>query len=216
MATLFDLIRFYLNSRVAWSATQIFTGQGVTFCNWQQKKNPASRGQRGVKIPNGLTFAELEAFARTRLAVLLAFAGAGIAGQQALRLQRRTEGGIKLNEGAGQAVADGIRLTIGSPAGHVDADIKFFHGTRNGQGHGGDGALGFQREVIFKRAAVDGDFAVTGGDPDAGHRSFAASGPEKFVGFGGSHKKLVRSFEHGGGLSLVIMFRTLEYFELGE
>ncbi len=179
-------------------------------------KNPASRGQRGEKIPNGLTFAELEAFARTRLAVLLAFAGTGIAGQQPLRLQRRTKRGIKLNERTGKAVTDGVGLAIGSATGHIDADIKFFHGTRNGQGHGGDRTLGFEREIIFKRAAVDGDFAVTGGDPDTGNRSFAASGPEKFVGFGGSHNKLVRSFEHSGGLSLVIVFRALENFELGE
>ena len=49
-------------------------------------------------------------------------------------------------------------------------------------GCGHRGALGVQREIIFKRAAVDGDLAAAGREADAGDGGFAAAGAEEFVG----------------------------------
>ena len=43
-------------------------------------------------------------------------------------------------------------------------------------------------KIIFKRAAVDGDFAAAGREADAGDGGFAPAGAEKFIGFGFSHK----------------------------
>src|SRR6202034_356129 len=180
------------------------------------KQKTRRRGPAGLKSSKQSTFRELETLARTRLAVFFAFTGARIARQQTFRFQRRAEVRIKLDQRAGEAVADSIRLAVRAATGDIDAHVKFFHGTRDRQRHRGDGTLGFEREIVFKGAAVDGDLAVAGRDAHAGDRGFAASGSEKFVGFGGSHKKLVRSFEHGGGLRRVIVLCSLEYFQFGE
>src|SRR5882757_9736578 len=51
-------------------------------------KNPAGLIQQGLKIPKRSTFRELEALARTRLAVFFAFTHARIAREQSFRLQR--------------------------------------------------------------------------------------------------------------------------------
>ena len=48
-------------------------------------------------------------------------------------------------------------------------------------------ALGFQREIIFKRAAVDGDFAGAGREADPRDGGFAPARAEKFGNFGFSH-----------------------------
>src|ERR1700722_7109473 len=75
-------------------------------------KNPAGLIQQGLKIPKRLTFRELEALARTRLAIFFAFAHARIACEQSFSLQRRTQRGVEFDQRAGNAVTNRVGLAV--------------------------------------------------------------------------------------------------------
>src|ERR1700760_1113483 len=78
---------------------------------------PAETGHR-------LTLAELEALARAGLAGLLAFFLARIAAKEARLLQGRPQGGIDLNERAGQSEGKGAGLADESAAVGLDLDVE--------------------------------------------------------------------------------------------
>src|SRR5580692_9346258 len=88
-----------------------------------KSKNPARLNLRGAVIPKILTFAVLEAFACPGLAVFFAFLFAGIAGQQALGLERRAQGDVRLEQRARNAVTDRSGLAGRTAAHDVDADV---------------------------------------------------------------------------------------------
>ena len=65
--------------------------------------------------------------------IILALAFTRIAREEALRFQLRTQVGVELKQGAGNAVADGAGLAVGAAAGDVDADVQFVRRAGDGQ-----------------------------------------------------------------------------------
>src|SRR5258708_17882105 len=114
------------NSRIAMSLRDASTP-----IQREQKAPPVSASQDvDQDLPNKiashrLPLAVLEAFARARLAVLLALSHAGIARKQALRLERRAKVGIHRKQRAGQAVADGAGLAGWPAPRDADASVVF-------------------------------------------------------------------------------------------
>ena len=76
--------------------------------------------------------------------------------------------------------AHGIGLAGLATALDVYAHVKFFNILRGNEWLAHDEAVRFDGEIIFKRAAVDGDFSVAGVDSHAGGRCFATAGTEEF------------------------------------
>src|SRR4051794_37894607 len=119
---------------------------------------------------------ELEAATGLRTAILLTLDDAGVTGQEAGCLQRRTQARLVVGQGLGDAVTDRTGLTGQTAAGDrrhhivlVDAggDLE-----RLVQQHAQDRTGEIDADV----AAVDGDLAGTGLDPDAGDRVLALAG----------------------------------------
>src|SRR5439155_17511379 len=80
-----------------------------------------------------LPFTVLETFASARLAVLLSFAHARVAGEQAVGLERRTQIGVGGQERARDAVPHRAGLAGGTAAADIDAHVKFAGGFGDGQ-----------------------------------------------------------------------------------
>jgi hypothetical protein len=76
---------------------------------------------------------------------------------------------------ASQAMPDGSSLTVQPTAVDGDAGIKFVSSASRGQRLSHYHAHGFNRKVILEGAAINGDFATAGGEPNAGNRSLAAA-----------------------------------------
>src|SRR5204863_3032055 len=111
---------------------------------WWPKCTPASSrsfNAIATKKPP-LTFTELEAFARSRHAVLLAFLGARVARQQSLVLQGLAQLRVVLDQSARNAEAYRAGLSGYAAAGHRCQHIEFIG--RFGQ-HEGDPDLGPER-----------------------------------------------------------------------
>jgi len=110
-----------------------------------------------------LTFAELEASACTRLAGFLSLDLAGIAGEEAVRLQNRTVSlSVHFAKSAGYCKAESLGLTFDSAAIEVGLDVEGSEGVGNIQGLTDDIAEGILFEILVHSAAVDGDVAFTG------------------------------------------------------
>jgi hypothetical protein len=77
-----------------------------------------------IRRESGLPLAELEAFARAGLAVLLTFAHTRIASQETIRFEGRAHSGVHLKECAGNTMTDSTRLAGLAATGHINADIK--------------------------------------------------------------------------------------------
>src|SRR5438128_6878262 len=108
-----------------------------------------------------LTFAVLETFARTGLAVFLALAHARIAGEQPFGLEGRPQIGIDGEQGPGQPVAHGPGLTIRPAAANFDFRIVLFSSAGDSKRLRGDHAQRLDWEIIFKGAAIDYNLAVS-------------------------------------------------------
>ena len=121
------------------------------------------------------TFRELETFARAGLAVFLAFLHARIAREEALGFQCAPQGRVKLQQRPGNAVANRAGLAVGTAAGDIDTRVQFFRRAGDGQRLGHCRPQGFQREIAFKLASIDGDFAGAGREPDARDGGLAAT-----------------------------------------
>src|SRR5690606_34502872 len=119
---------------------------------------------------------ELEGPAGLRLAVLLPFDHAAVAGQESRGLQGRTQRGLVELQRLRDAVLDRAGLARETTAGNRrhDVELAFDIGDleRLAQDHLQHGA----REVGGHFLAVDGDLARTGLDPDAGNRVLALAG----------------------------------------
>src|SRR6266496_4466624 len=92
---------------------------------WWPKCTPASSrsfNAIATKQPP-LAFTELEALARSRHAVLLAFLGARVARQQSVGLERLAQLGVVLDERAGDAEPHGARLSRDAAAGDGRQDV---------------------------------------------------------------------------------------------
>jgi len=110
-----------------------------------------------------LTFAELETSTCTRLTGFLSLDLAGIAGEEAVRLQNRTVCfGVHFAKRAGDCKAESLCLTFDSAAIKIGLDVERSEGVGNIQGLTDDVAEGILFEIFVHSAAVDGDVAFTG------------------------------------------------------
>ncbi len=98
-------------------------------------------------------------------------------------LSDRPQSRVEFQQGAGDAVPHRVGLAVRPAAGDVDAHVEFFRRAGDRQRLGRLRPLGFEHEIIVKRAAVDGDFAVAGREADARDGGLAPAGAQKFVGF---------------------------------
>lgn len=110
-----------------------------------------------------LTFAELETSTCTRLAGFLSLDLAGVAGQEAVRLQNRAVSlSVHFAKSACYCKAESLSLTLYSTAIEVGLDVEGSEGVGNIQGLANDVAEGILFEILVHSAAVDGDVAFTG------------------------------------------------------
>ena len=135
----------------------------------------------------GSAFRELEALAGTRLAGLLAFLHAGIAGEKSERFHNFAIFWIHLGERARNGVTNGNGLRVRAATLDDHHDIKLVHQCSRLKRRK-DGILKFNgRQIFFERTFVDRDLAGAFGHPDAGYSGFAASSGA--MSGGGGHVK---------------------------
>src|SRR5262245_26188639 len=96
----------------------------------------------------GLALRELETGAGAALTVLLPLLLAGVAGQQASALQRRTVAGVEALERARDTVAERDGLARGSAAADVRGDVETARRVRRLEGLVHDHARDLAREVV--------------------------------------------------------------------
>src|SRR5947209_847369 len=109
-------------------------------------------------------------------AVLLALLLAGVAREKAGPLQRDPHLGVEIDEGTGDAEAEGTRLPGHAAAIDRGVDVVDLVGRRGHQGLAQHHAMGLGGEVVLDGSAVDHDLAGAGADADAGHGLLAAAG----------------------------------------
>src|SRR5687768_9519670 len=89
-----------------------------------KSKSPAGVKPAGRESSFGLTLAILETFASAGLAVFLTFAHTRIASQVTVRLERGAKSGVRFEQRARNAVANGAGLARRTATLHVHTDVK--------------------------------------------------------------------------------------------
>src|SRR5256885_7342760 len=130
-------------------------------------KSPAGRNQRGLQIWTRSTLAVLKPFPSARLAVLLALAHARIAGEQAVGLERRTQVGVGLQQGASNAMPHGASLAGRTAPRDVYPHVKFPGRLGDRQRLRGEHPQRLDRKIVVKGTIVDRDLTGAGGEADA-------------------------------------------------
>src|SRR5687768_1722987 len=123
-----------------------------------------------------LPLAELEALARPRLTVLLAYLLARVAGEQARRLQPLAQLVVEPKEGARDAMADGAGLARRAAAFHGHLDVEFLRRLGQQQRLLDDHPQDVVGEVAVEGLAVDRDVAAPGAQEDPRRRGLAPAG----------------------------------------
>ena len=140
-----------------------------------------------------LSLAELRSLTSLMQTVLLAFLGAGIAGQEACRFQSGLIAFVCDDQSAGDAVADSARLTGEAAALHVHDNVELAGGGSELKGLIYDVLQGVKTEVFVQRPLIDDDAAAAVGyEPNAGDCLLSASGAEilyLLFDFLGSHRQ---------------------------
>src|ERR1700722_7256224 len=119
---------------------------------------------------------ELEAASGLGAAVLLALHHAAVAGEEAVRLQRRAQARFVVGERLGDAVPHRAGLAGEARADHGRFHVELAEPAGDLQRLGDHHAQHRPGEVDLLVAAVDGDLALAGLDPDAGDRVLALAG----------------------------------------
>ena len=110
-----------------------------------------------------LTFAELEALTCTRLTGFLSLDLAGVAGEEAVRLENRAVSlCVHFAKSASYRKAECLCLTFDSAAIKIGLDVERSEGVGNIQGLTDDVAESVLFEILVHCAAVDGDVAFAG------------------------------------------------------
>ena len=153
------------------------------------KKKPRNAEASGVvQSRDDLAFRELEAAAGAGLAGLLAFLHARIAGEETGLLEDGAEVLVGLDEGAGDAVAQGAGLAGGAAAFADRDDVVLADAFDGLEGRFDDQAQVGGGEIIFELAVVDDDLAGALGEADAGDGGLAPTGGDGFdFSFLGGH-----------------------------
>src|SRR3954452_209820 len=107
-------------------------------------------------------------------AVLPAFLLAGVACQEPLGFELRSELGVELDERPRDAEPDGPGLAGDPAAADRDGHVVVALALDRGQRPTGDHAMHARREVVVDRAPVDREPAVAGREPDTCDRALAA------------------------------------------
>src|SRR5580704_7522720 len=113
-----------------------------------------------------LALRELEASAGLGLAVLFALNHAAVAGEEAVRLQKRAQARFVVGERLGKAVTHRARLTGEAGALHGDGDVELAEAVGDLQRLGDHHAQHRPGEIDLLIAAVDRDLALARLDPD--------------------------------------------------
>src|SRR5215472_209693 len=121
----------------------------------------------------------LEAASRAGAAVLLALHHAAVAGQIAASLERAAQRRLVMSQRPADAVADGTGLAGEPAAGDGGDDVILAQAIGHAEGLCDHHAQHWTREIDRALAAVDGDLAAAGLQPDAGDGVFA---PTRGVG----------------------------------
>src|SRR5262245_60244731 len=134
---------------------------------WCPKWTPASnRSFIAIALNSSLlrelTFAELEAFARSRHAVLLAFLRTRIAREQPRLAQARAQLGVVVDQRARDAQAHGACLARHAAAGRRRQHVEALRRLRDDQRLTDRQAERLGGEADFNRLLVDGDRARAG------------------------------------------------------
>src|SRR6478609_5431303 len=128
------------------------------------------------KLADESALRELEALARLGAAVLLALDHAAVAGQEAGGLDRGAQRRLELRQRLADAVLDRTGLAREAAAGDGAHDVVLAYAIGDPERLVDDQAQRRTREEHFLVAAVDGDLAGAGLEPDAGDRVLAAAG----------------------------------------
>ncbi len=133
------------------------------------------QGGKPRQLQEDLALGELRALAGLLQAVLLALDGTGVAGEEASLLE---VGAVvaSLEEGAGDAEAQGAGLTGDAAAVAQGDDVEVLNGVGNLEGRAGVVNELLAAEVVQRVAAVDGDLAGAGDETDSGDSLLAAAG----------------------------------------
>ena len=109
---------------------------------------------------NNLSLGELRSATGCFQTVLLSLLHSGVAGQETGGLQSGAILGVHLQQGAGDAVADGAGLAGHAAAGDGGNDVHLAQQVGGVQGLTNDQLQGLQTKVIVDVTAVDGDAAA--------------------------------------------------------
>src|ERR1017187_8334152 len=113
------------------------------------KKTPPDLTSGAGKYPVRLTFAVLEAFARARLAVLLALLHARVAGQEAFGLQHGPHVDVHREQRAGDAMAHRTSLAGRPAAGDGDLRVELVGRAGDSERLGNNSAQRFHWEIVL-------------------------------------------------------------------
>src|SRR6187402_1750250 len=130
----------------------------------------------GSEVSERLALRELEALAGLGAAVLLALDHAAVAGQEPGGLDRRAQHGLELRQRLADAVLDRTGLARKAAAGDGADNVVLADAIGDPERLVDDQAQRRTGEEHFLVAAVDGDLAGAGLEPDAGDRILAAAG----------------------------------------
>src|SRR5262245_5232889 len=136
---------------------------GANDGNFLHKKTPPDSTSGAARFPVQLPLAVLEAFARARLAVLLALFHARIARQQPFRPQSRSQIRIHGEQRARQSMTNGSGLSRRPSARYGDLCVELVGVARRGQRLGRDAPQRLHWKVVLERTTINNDLAGASG-----------------------------------------------------
>src|SRR5581483_6022392 len=120
-----------------------------------------------------LALGELEALAGALLPVFLALFAARVAREKAFRLQLLAQLCIELEQGAGNAHADCVGLSVDAAAGDIGYHVKGGGSLGRNQRLLGCAALRIGYKILIESAAVHGELAAARAQEDSRNTRFA-------------------------------------------
>src|SRR5262249_39883798 len=130
----------------------------------------------GARASRELALGELRRLARLVQAGLLPLDLTRVPREEALALERDTQLRVRLDEGAGNSVPHGSRLSGQATAVDADAEVVLPLDPGHLERRDGDRLPDRAREVLVERAAVDPGGAAAGTEDDARDRGLALTG----------------------------------------
>src|ERR1043166_3305723 len=141
----------------------------ISECKLRKAKAPrlAPAGLR--KFFSRLTLAELEAFARAGLAVLLALLHPRVAREKAIGLQNRTQVRVRFEQCASDSMTNRAGLTGRTATTDIHTHVELVRRFRPRERRRDHTAQRIGRKIVFKSAAIDSDLARAHSEAHARH-----------------------------------------------